>query len=169
MLSSILNSQINIGNVKRFQAGSGSKSPVATKLNGLTQDMVSFKGDNKEISQQLSTLLQAGNVNEFNALKQKNPELRLNLRGIDLTDANLPGVDLTDADLTRANLIGVNLTGANLTGAKLDDATFTLSKLKELNQDNKAYINENYNIVYLDEANDIVVLQDKKAKPAILE
>ena len=86
------------------------------------------KGDsmnltNKDLDQQLLGLAKQGKVGDFNALREANPDHRVDFREADLRDADLTDADLRDADLTCANLICVNLTRANLTDAELGGTT----------------------------------------------
>ena len=55
--------------------------------------------------------------------------LPLDLREVDLREANLVGADLRDADMSRCRLSLADLTGANLRGARLVDADLTLADL----------------------------------------
>jgi uncharacterized protein YjbI with pentapeptide repeats len=90
-------------------------------------------------------LLQQG-VDVWNAWRAKEPSIRPDLRGADLTAAKLGGADLRDAnlreantiaaDLSRANLRRANLRkadlrGANLSGANLTEATLSGANLNE--------------------------------------
>ena len=68
-------------------------------------------------------------VMAWNAWRAENEEVRVDLSGADLTEANLTGADLTGADLTEANLTGADLRGANLTGARLKEAILSGANL----------------------------------------
>lgn len=62
-----------------------------------------------------------------NQLREKYPEIKINLQGANLQEANLQGADLQranlyEADLKRAKLYGADLQGANLEGADLQGA-----------------------------------------------
>ena len=70
-----------------------------------------------------------GGVDAIRAWRAANPNVRLDLSGADLRDANLRradlhraylnGADLRSADLYRADLTGADLSGADLRGADL--------------------------------------------------
>jgi Pentapeptide repeats (8 copies) len=72
-------------------------------------------------------LLKQG-VATWNAWRDENPDIRPDLSGADLDEANLGG-----ADLIRANVRGANLSGANLSGADLDKADLIGTKLNKAN------------------------------------
>ncbi|NEU76460.1 NACHT domain-containing protein [Hassallia byssoidea VB512170] len=55
---------------------------------------------------------------------------RANLRGVDLFDANLSGADLSDADLSDANLTVADLSGADLSSADLSGADLRSADLR---------------------------------------
>lgn len=61
-------------------------------------------------------------VDEWNRWRGRNPNLRVDLRGADLSDCDLRLANLRDADLRDATLIMANLTGADLRGADLRNA-----------------------------------------------
>jgi uncharacterized protein YjbI with pentapeptide repeats len=80
----------------------------------------------------LTRLTQQG-VNAWNEWRRNNPDVRPDLRGINLSKAELAGVDLSNADLLEANLSGANLYGANFDGANLYGAKLNDAKLVEAN------------------------------------
>ncbi len=57
----------------------------------------------------------------------------LDLRGVNLKDADMIGIDLTGVKLEYANLQGAKLEDANLTGAELKDANLTGAELEDAN------------------------------------
>ncbi|MEN3332970.1 MAG: hypothetical protein V7641_2335 [Blastocatellia bacterium] len=67
----------------------------------------------------------------FEHWREQNPETRLDLKGIDIRDANLVGWDLSNAALSYAHLTKVNLSLAKLTGANLSHAMLTDVNLNE--------------------------------------
>ncbi|HVM70320.1 MAG TPA: toll/interleukin-1 receptor domain-containing protein [Anaerolineales bacterium] len=91
--------------------------------------------------------LKAG-VGDWNTWRRAHLEVRIDLRGADLSGAALPGANLADADLTRAvlatadlrkaillraNLSETNLSGADLHGAYLKSARLPGSILAQAN------------------------------------
>jgi uncharacterized protein YjbI with pentapeptide repeats len=91
--------------------------------------------------QELVELLLAGNVQEFNEFRANNPDIEIDLSGVDfvgfdfyidlsqvnfkstnLSNANLYGALLCDADLEGANLRGANLSETDLEGANFQNA-----------------------------------------------
>ena len=78
------------------------------------------------------------NVVKWNAWRQENLEVEIDLTGANLRDANLvdpsllePGGGiLIDNDLTGADPRSTNLTGADLTGADLTGATLRYANLR---------------------------------------
>lgn len=90
-------------------------------------------------------LLKQG-VDAWNAWRKENPDIRPDLSGVDLREANLAGANLIEADLSQTDLTGANLTvaylnqarlsnaqlrGANLTHAHLADATLFHANLED--------------------------------------
>jgi uncharacterized protein YjbI with pentapeptide repeats len=65
--------------------------------------------------------------------REKNADLRLDLRGADLIRADLIEADLSRADLIRADLLGADLLGADLSGANLSAANLREANLSEAN------------------------------------
>jgi hypothetical protein len=81
-------------------------------------------------------LLKKG-VTAWNAWRSKNPHIRPELFGANLSGANLSLANLSKMDLREANLIGAylnaaNLSGVDLTGANLGRAYLTKANLKML-------------------------------------
>jgi hypothetical protein len=78
-------------------------------------------------------------VQEWNAAREENPDLKPDLRGVDLSkahllrvnlcNADLSGADLSKADLTEVNLRSANLTEADLYRADLSDSFLTGANL----------------------------------------
>ena len=58
---------------------------------------------------------------------------RADLSGVDLTGADLSGLDLSGVDLSRADLSGADLSGVDLAHAKLKEADFTEANLTGTN------------------------------------
>ena len=71
-------------------------------------------------------LLKVEGVNAWNAWREENPRVL-----VDLSEAELSGVDLSGANLWFVNLRKANLFETNLTGAILAEATLTEAILKE--------------------------------------
>jgi len=76
--------------------------------------------------EQLERLLHS--VDEWNKWRKKNPEIK-----IDLFGANLSGANLNLANLSGANLFGANLSGADLGRANLSEADLAAANLSEAN------------------------------------
>jgi uncharacterized protein YjbI with pentapeptide repeats len=77
-------------------------------------------------------------VEEWNAFRNANPEVKPNLTGANLsyahlTRANLSDANLTDAHLAYADLSDANLTDAHLAYADLSDANLTDADLTDAN------------------------------------
>jgi uncharacterized protein YjbI with pentapeptide repeats len=68
-------------------------------------------------------------VAEWNEWRNANPDAHVDLRRVDLVDADLAGANLRKAGLLRAHLTGANLTGANLINAHLRGADLTGANL----------------------------------------
>ena len=64
---------------------------------------------------------------------QKNPGVRLDLSGENLSKADLSGANLSESDLTRSNLTEAALTKANLSRAVLVGANLSVADLSEAN------------------------------------
>src|SRR5258707_1004027 len=64
-------------------------------------------------------------VAAWNAWRNENPDIRLDLSEADLNRANLYGADLSEANLRGANLSNADLRVANLWGAQLVDTDLT--------------------------------------------
>jgi hypothetical protein len=73
-------------------------------------------------------LLKRG-VKRWNAWREKNLEVTLDLRNADLRDADLPEVNLMEADLSSANLTGANLMDARLTGVNFSRSVVRVAEL----------------------------------------
>ena len=72
-------------------------------------------------------------VEVWNSWRRDNPEIRADLRGADLSEANLSEANLFGADLIRANLFWADLSEANLTEADLRGADLTEANLSGAN------------------------------------
>ena len=82
-------------------------------------------------------LLRQG-VAAWNAWRDENPNIHLDLSEAYLSEANLGGANLGGVDLYRVNLIEAklslaNLIGGNLSGANLTGASLTMASLREAN------------------------------------
>jgi uncharacterized protein YjbI with pentapeptide repeats len=73
--------------------------------------------------EQLAVLCQGKNA--WNAWREQNPNIRVNLSGAELSGADLSGADLSKADLSRADFFGATLSGANLNEAYLSRANLS--------------------------------------------
>jgi uncharacterized protein YjbI with pentapeptide repeats len=63
-------------------------------------------------------LLLRGSV-AWNKWRRRNPNIRVDLRDVDLSKATLSEADFDLRNLSRADLSGVNLSGADLSGVDL--------------------------------------------------
>jgi hypothetical protein len=81
--------------------------------------------------EQLAVLRQGSAA--WNAWREQNPEVRVDLREADLGRAVLSGAYLPEADLFGAYLPEANLEGANLEGADLSGADLAWANLREAN------------------------------------
>ena len=64
-------------------------------------------------------------VNDWNAWRQEDESIEIDLSKADLFQANLAGANLSLADLTGANLTEVIFTGAQLVETNLENANLT--------------------------------------------
>ena len=80
------------------------------------------------VEQQHLTLLDRG-VTNWNNWREQNPDLEIDLIGVDLSEANLTKIDLSGVDLSEANLSGANLSEANLSGADLSNTNLSFANL----------------------------------------
>lgn len=78
-------------------------------------------------------------VEEWNAARKANPDLKPHLEGAVLMNANLIGADLSYANLYQANLYRANLDGSNLIRADLNYADISYVKLRDAHISN-AYL-----------------------------
>ncbi len=74
----------------------------------------------------------------WNAWRDENPEIRIDLRRVKLSGSNLTNINLekallTQADLHNTILVGANLSEAELTGANLSDANLQSADLQHAN------------------------------------
>lgn len=93
----------------------------------------------------------------WNDWRRAHPEVRPDLRGADLSDAELAGcnldeADLIDANLSRANLFGANLVRANLYRARLDGATLVEAMLDSANLNGASLREANLDLAQFDRA-----------------
>ena len=72
-------------------------------------------------------------VTAWNKWRDDHPDSQIDLRGVDLYNAELPGINLQNAFLGHANLSSANLNGANLESADLIGAHFYKTQLKHAN------------------------------------
>ena len=75
-------------------------------------------------------------ITEWNQWREKNPDLKIDLSGTNLKEANLQGAILFDAKLQEVNLIGSNLKNAALACANLQNAKLQKANLEESNLQN---------------------------------
>lgn len=95
----------------------------------------------------LTELLKAGRVDEFNQFRANNPNFKIDLRGADLNGAYLLGANFTGADLRGAvlqhvylstgklryaDLRGADLTGTDVEGTDLTGAIFDKQQIAML-------------------------------------
>jgi len=69
-------------------------------------------------------------IKQWNRWRAQNPDLTIDLRGIDLRDVNLSGANLSRTILSGARLDGALLAGANLCGADLRNASLNRADLQ---------------------------------------
>lgn len=81
--------------------------------------------------EQLAVLRQGRDA--WNAWREQNPDIRVDLSGANLSGKSLSGADLFRADLTCANLFKADLIEADLTKAYLDGATLIGANLSGAN------------------------------------
>ncbi|HTI15320.1 MAG TPA: pentapeptide repeat-containing protein [Dictyobacter sp.] len=72
-------------------------------------------------------------VREWNAWRKNNAHVRLDFRGVNLSDVDLRGVNLSGVNLNEANLIDINLSGANLSNARIYEANLSRANLSGTN------------------------------------
>ena len=72
-------------------------------------------------------------VGVWNAWREKNPDVKPDLREADLRESDLREADLSGADLSGAHLSGANLSGANLSGANLSEANLRAALMHATN------------------------------------
>lgn len=89
--------------------------------------------EGKASSQDVFHILQQGGVEVFNNWREENPEVEINLTGMDLKRMNLSGVNLSRANLMEAIFWGANFQKANFSEATLCLADFWLADLREAN------------------------------------
>lgn len=81
-------------------------------------------------------LLKIGRVEEWNALRDLNPNWKPVLKEINLSNAKLSGVNLRKADLTEADFYMADLSDADLTDSILVKANLSMANLKKSILDN---------------------------------
>lgn len=101
-------------------------------------------------------ILRSG-IDKWNAWRRVNPDIRPDLRGVDLDEADLREVNLREANLSWANLSKADLSKADLRGANLYDANLggaNLSRADLREADlSRAYLRGTYLAgTYLDQA-----------------
>ncbi|WP_449257740.1 pentapeptide repeat-containing protein [Chlorobium limicola] len=80
---------------------------------------------------------------EWEALRQSNPSLFVDLKKAKLDDANLKGANLSNVSLVRAELSGANLDKANLQRSDLSMAFIKKADLKETDLDESTLVKAN--------------------------
>lgn len=90
-------------------------------------------------------LLKIGRVEEWNTLRDLNPDWKPELKKIDLPNTNLNGVNLRKADLTEANFCMADLSDADLTNSILFNANLSMANLRRslLDHSDLTYTNLN--------------------------
>jgi uncharacterized protein YjbI with pentapeptide repeats len=78
-----------------------------------------------DLEQRLESVLTSDSNEFLELLSVAGLDVKLHLRGADLSKLNLRGADLSDADLSHANLREANLADAILSGANLRNADLT--------------------------------------------
>jgi uncharacterized protein YjbI with pentapeptide repeats len=79
-------------------------------------------------NEELLAILRQG-VEVWNAWREENPTVNLDLRNAELSRAHLSRADLSRADLSRAHLSGANLSRADLNGTDLSEANLSEAHL----------------------------------------
>jgi uncharacterized protein YjbI with pentapeptide repeats/uncharacterized caspase-like protein len=92
----------------------------------------SFSFDQKRL-EHIVNLLESGQVNDFNKLRENDNNKPIYLPNIDLSDKNLVGIDLHEAFLPQSIFKKTKMIGANLTGAILSRADLTEADLRSAN------------------------------------
>ena len=72
-------------------------------------------------------------VRMWNAWREENPDVEVNLSNANLTSARLSGVNLSGANLSRTHLYSADLSGADLRRANLSYASLSKANLTGAN------------------------------------
>ena len=104
-------------------------NPVRICSNGLPEEGSRCGPDTVIVADPLQLMLLKHDIDAWNNWRNRNPAVRVDLRGADLSQADLRLADLRDADLRDATLILANLAGADLRGADLRDANMVGAKM----------------------------------------
>jgi len=97
-------------------------------------------------------------INDWNAWREKNPEIHpdlseADLRGAKLQKINLDNSNLKGCKLQFSNLTGASLEGANLTKAKLQETCLQSSHMKNCNLSGAGMLESNLQYADLENAN----------------
>jgi uncharacterized protein YjbI with pentapeptide repeats len=92
-------------------------------------------------------------VEVWNTWRKENPDIRPDLSGADLYEANLSGADLYEANLNGASLTGAYLVEANLMRAFLEGANLGGADLYEANLNGAYLVEANLMRAFLEGAN----------------
>jgi hypothetical protein len=84
-------------------------------------------------------------VTNWNAWREKNPDVHPNLNGADLSDTNLTGANLRGADLRNADLHDATMSGSRLSGAYLSNANLSGANLSDTDLSGANLSNVNLN------------------------
>jgi uncharacterized protein YjbI with pentapeptide repeats len=101
--------------------------------------------------EELLALLRQG-TEAWNSWKNQNPNIHVDLTGVDLSEAKLRGAYLSGANLSSARLTGANLTGADLYNANLSGADLSGATLREADLCRAILIGADLSKAYLDKA-----------------
>ncbi len=88
-------------------------------------------------------------VDYWNDWRNKNPDIRPDLSGIDLTTFNLRGIDFSNMQLAQVNLSGVDLVRADLHEANLNKANIEKADLSSTNLSSANLSSANLRSAYL--------------------
>ena len=92
-------------------------------------------------------------VEAWNQWRKENPDIKPDLKSVDLEKSNLSGAEFAETDLKRANLSDANLTNANFSAANLADAYLYHANLTAANFRNTNLTDANLSDANLTNAN----------------
>ena len=110
----------------------------------------------EDFNEKALKLLKTKRTAEFNNIRKRNSNLRINISNADLSDttllrADLSGADLLSANFSKADLSGADLSYAYLLSANLSGASLSNANLFNANLSNTIIINPKYDNLIVDE------------------